>query len=173
MTDKETNNNNTSRVAQASSYAPPGNKKNHRALGVILSAFVIFVLAVFLTQKKTPINWVEDYDTGIELAKKQNKPALLAFYKKHTRFSSTMWQKVYNDPGVKEFVEENYVPILIDVDKQPDIARSYQVAYYPTHYVVYPDSNDMAGPFAGAHRLFHFIQENVKPHPKENDFNQK
>lgn len=173
MSYKTSDNDRASNPQPPQSISPVSGQKHYRSLAVIFLAFVAFVAIVFLTQKKDPIDWTEDYQAGIELAKQQKKPALLAFYKKHTRFSSDMWQKVYNDPKVKKFVEENYVPILIDVDKQPDIARSYQVTYYPTHYVVYPDSNDTAGPFAGAHRLFHFIQENVKPKPKENGFNQK
>lgn len=147
--------------------APPSaGKKQSRALWFIILVFIIFVVTVFLTEHKEPIAWVEDYHDGIELAKRQNKPALLCFFKQGTRFSSDMWQKVYNRGDVKKYVEANFIPILIDVDKQPEIAKRYNINYYPTHYVEYPSTNQINGPFLGAHRLFEFIQ-------KPRDFTQK
>lgn len=133
-------------------------KKQYRALWVVLLVFFIFVTTVFLTQRRDTIDWIEDYETGIELARRQNKPILLCFFKQHTRFSSQMWQDVYNRPNVIEYVEANFVPILIDVDKQPKIAKRYNVTYYPTHYVEHPNTNQTDGPFTGAYRLFEFIK---------------
>ncbi len=145
--------NHTSRKAQ-----PSAGKKQSRALWIVILVFIIFAVIVFLTEHKEPIAWIEDYHTGIELAKRQDKPALLCFFKQYTHFSSEMWQKVYNEPRVKEYVEANFVPILIDVDKQPEIASRYNVTYYPTHYIENPSTNQIDGPFIGASRLFEFIK---------------
>lgn len=138
---------------------PSAGKKHSRALWIVLLVFFVFVTTVFLTQRRDMIDWIEDYETGIELAKRQNKPALLCFFKQHTHFSSQMWQDVYNKPYVREYVEANFVPILIDVDKQPEIAKRYNVTYYPTHYVEHPNTNQTDGPFTGASRLFEFIKK--------------
>ncbi|MFZ0033504.1 MAG: DUF255 domain-containing protein [Sedimentisphaerales bacterium] len=140
---------------------PSAGRKQSRLLWIIILVFTIFVATVFLTEnKKDPTDWwKKDYHTGIELAKKQNKPALLCFFKQGTRFSSDMWQDVYSKPDVKKYVEANFVPILIDVDKQPEIAKRFNVTYYPTHYVEYPNTNQIDGPFLGAHRLFDFIKK--------------
>jgi hypothetical protein len=136
-------------------------KKQSRALWIVILVFAIFVVAVFLTEnKEDPANWWnKDYHAGIELAKQQNKPALLCFFKQGTRFSSDMWQDVYSRPDVKKYVQANFVPILIDVDKQPELAKRYNVTYYPTHYVQCPDANQIDGPFTGARRLFEFIKK--------------
>ncbi len=156
-------------TGQTPKEAPPSmGKKRSRALWIIILVFIIFVVIVFLTERKEPIAWIEDYDTGIELAKQQNKPALLCFFKQHTHYSSQMWQNVYNKPSVKEYVEANFIPILIDVDKQPEIARRYNVTYYPTHYVENPNTNQIDGPFTGAHRLFEFIKRPRKFTQKNN-----
>jgi hypothetical protein len=58
---------------------PSAGKKQSRALWIIILVFTIFVVTVFLTEnKEDPTDWWEkDYHTGIELAKRQNKPALL------------------------------------------------------------------------------------------------
>jgi hypothetical protein len=147
----------TSRTPEEST--PSSGKKQSRMLWIIILVFTVFVLIVFLTEHKEPIAWVEDYHAGVELAKQQNKPVLLCFFKQGTRFSLDMWQDVYSRSDVKKYVEVHFVPILIDVDKQPEIAKRYNVTYYPTHYVECPDTNQIDGPFLGAHRLFEFIKK--------------
>jgi hypothetical protein len=123
--------------------------KSTQGLLLILLVFCAFVTVVFLTQRKDTIDWVEDYETGLKLAREQNKPVLLAFYKKFTRLTTDTFEDTYTDPSVIEYVESNLVPILIDVDKHPEIAECYGVGYYPSHYVKYPDSNDRFGPMVG------------------------
>jgi hypothetical protein len=145
---------------------PSANKKRSRALWIVILAFAIFVIIVFLTESREPIAWIEDYHTGIELAKRQNKPALLCFFKQYTHYSSQMWQGIYNKSDVKKYVEANFVPILIDVDKQPEIARRYKVTYYPTHYIENPSTNEIDGPFVGEFRLLEFIKQPRKYVPK-------
>ena len=142
----------------------PAGKKQSRTLWIIILVFILslfFVTSLFTEYHKgDPTDWWEkDYNAGIELAKQQNKPALLCFFKQGTRFSSDMWQDVYSKPDVKKYVEANFVPILIDVDKQPEIAKRYNVTYYPTHYVEYPNTNQIDGPFVGSSRLFEFIKK--------------
>jgi len=146
----------------------PAGKKQSRSLWIIILVFTIFVATVFLTEnKEDPTAWWEkDYHTGIELAKRKNKPALLCFFKQGTRFTSDMWQDVYSRSDVRKYVEANFVPILIDVDKQPEIAKRYNVTYYPTHYVEYPSTNQTDGPFIGANRLFEFIKKSREFTPK-------
>ncbi len=166
MAQAQADNHNVSTEQTSKQAQPTTAKKQSRALWIVILAFIIFVVIVFLTEHREPIAWIEDYNTGIELAKQQNKPALLCFSKQFTHFSSDMWQKVYNNPSVKEYVEANFVPILIDVDKQPEIARRYKVTYYPTHYVENPSTNQIDGPFVGAFRLFEFIKQPRKYVPK-------
>jgi hypothetical protein len=142
----------------------PACEKHSRILWIIILVFIplfFFATSLFIKYYKgDPTDWWnKDYNAGIALAKQQNKPALLCFFKQGTRFSSDMWQGVYNKPDVKKYVVANFVPILIDVDKQPEIAKRYNVTYYPTHYVENPNTNQVEGPFVGAHRLFEFIKK--------------
>ncbi|UCC21963.1 MAG: DUF255 domain-containing protein [Planctomycetota bacterium] len=149
MAEQEYNDNQASDGQVPENIRPATNKKHSRALWILALVFIIFVGTVFFTQRKGTINWVEDYEAGIELAKQLNKPVLLTFYKLHTRFCSDMSQNTYNDPDVIKYVEATFVPIFIDVDKHPEIARLYNVDYYPTHYIKQPDSNKLSGPHLG------------------------
>lgn len=159
MADKESNNNPGSGKQMPEHVPPDAEKKRSRGLWILLLVFLVFVVAVFLTEHKGTINWVEDYEAGMKLAKQQKKPVLLTFYKLHTRFCSDMSQNTYNDPDVIEYVESNFVPIFIDVDKQPEIAKLYNVDYYPTHYIKQPDSNELIGPYVGSDNAQVFIRK--------------
>jgi thioredoxin-related protein len=125
----------------------------------MLLIFIAFIAIVFVTQKKEPINWIEDYEAGVKLAKEKNKPLLLAFYKPNTPMSTDTFNNTYNNHKVKNFVESNFVPILINVDEQPKIARRYNINYYPTHYVKHPDSEELFGPRKGWDPPGLFIQQ--------------
>lgn len=159
MADEGFNNQDTPNPARPEDLNAPTRKKPSWALLIVFLVFSAFIATVFLTQRKVPIDWVEDYEEGLELAKKQNKPVLLAFYKQFTRMSTSTFNNTYNNPDVKEFVEQNFVPILIDVDKQPEIARHYNINYYPTHYIKQPDSDDLFGPRVGYDPPSLFISE--------------
>ena len=134
-------------------------KKQYQTMWILFFVFLGFVIFVFLTQHKETINWIEDYELGIKQATQQNKPVLLAFYKAGTRFCEDISQNTYVNPDVIKYVEKNFVPIFIDVDKQPDIARRYSVNYYPTHYVKKPDSDELFGPILGYKIPSVFISE--------------
>jgi len=112
MADEGFNNQDTPNPARPEDINAPTRKKPLRALLIVFLIFSAFIVTVFLTQRKVPIDWVEDYEEGLELAKKQNKPVLLAFYKQFTRMSTSTFNNTYNNPDVKEFVEQNFVPIL-------------------------------------------------------------
>jgi len=149
MADERLSNQDTSTPAKPENVLPSTGKKRSRALWIIFLVFLAFVATVFLTQRRDSIAWIEDYEAGLKLAKHQNKPVLLAFYRQFTTLSTRAFNNTYNNPGVKKFVEQNFIPILIDVDKQPEIAKRYNVNYYPTHYIKRPDSDEIFGPMVG------------------------
>ncbi len=126
-------------------------KKNNsrKSLLVILVVFAAFVTIVIINHKKNSIDWIKDYQTGLELAKKQNKPMLIAFHQKFAPFSTLINQNTYPDKRVIKYIEDNFIPIYIDVDKQPETAKLFNVGYYPTHYIKYHDSEKLIGPHIG------------------------
>jgi len=137
-------------------------KRSNRALFVIIGIFVALVVFVFSTQKKKSIDWVTDYDAAVQLAKQQNKPLLLAFYRPNEQMVTDTFNNTYSDPEVKQFVEANFVPVLINVDEQSDLARRFNINYYPTHYVKHPDSDKLFGPRLGWDPPSLFIKEMTK-----------
>jgi thioredoxin-related protein len=124
-------------------------RKPYRSLVIIVLVFAVFWVTVFLKQKRTPIAWVTDYQAGVETARQQNKPLLLVFYKPNARLYNDASRDTYVDPKVKEYVESTFVPVLINVVESPQLEKKFKIGYYPTHYVKWPDSDELAGPRVG------------------------
>jgi len=149
MADRDLNNQDTPAQQMPENVLPAAEKKKSRGLWILFFVFFVFAAIIFLTQRGDTIDWVEDYEAGIKLAKQQNKPVLLAFYKQENSYYFEVMQNTYNNPDVIEYVEANFIPILIYADKQPEIAKRYNINDYPTHYIKQPDSNKLGGPYVG------------------------
>jgi thioredoxin-related protein len=135
---------------------PKDSKKPLLIVGLI---FIVFVLIVFITQQKTPIAWIEDYDQGVKLAKENNKPLLLMFYKPGANFYVAAKNKTYIDPDVKKYVEANFIPVSINCSEHPDLAEKFDIGYYPTHYVKHPEHDELFGPRLGMDEPADFIKQ--------------
>jgi hypothetical protein len=156
--DKETNNTDSS-SRDDTNVPASARKKPSRALLVLFLIFAAFITMVFLAQREDKIDWIEDYQAGLDLARQQNKPVLIAFYKKFNQYCSNMEQDTLKNPDVIDFIENTFVPVMIDVDKQPQIATDYGVGYYPTHYIRDPHSDRKVGPHIGYDVPSKFIQK--------------
>ncbi|MCK5175417.1 MAG: DUF255 domain-containing protein, partial [Planctomycetes bacterium] len=119
--------------AEGAGPAPSRKKAKSRLVWILPLFFLAMVIRVSLSPRLRPLKWVTDYAAGIEMAKQQNKPVLLAFYKADMRMCKDMWNHTYKDQEAIDFVEQNFIPILIDIDKQPELAKQYEISYYPTH----------------------------------------
>jgi hypothetical protein len=153
-------------VKQDSDHTLPAeqkvSKKSNRPLLIIIGIFIVLVIMVFALHKQTSINWLTNYDEAVQISKQQNKPMLLAFYKPNEPMVTDTFNNTYNNPAVKRFVEANFIPVLINVDEQPDLARKFHINYYPTHYVKNPDSEKLFGPRLGWDPPGLFIEEMTK-----------
>ena len=96
---------------------------------------------VFLTsataQESVPreLDWQTDYHVGLELAKEQNKPALIDFYADWCGPCRMMDAQVYTDPRVIEALGK-FVPIKVDIDRDRKTAFAYGVRSIPRTVVV-------------------------------------
>ncbi len=132
--------------------------KNKGFLAIII-IFLAFTIFVFLTQQGADINWVKDYERGIKMSEEQNKPAMLCFYKLFTQYTTPTLEQTFKSDKLKEYLEANYIPILIDVTKHPKVAEEYEVNYYPTYIIRLPDSEKLLGPLQGHFTAGSLIRE--------------
>jgi len=116
--------------------------KRPKAYWIVMLVFAVFVTIVFLNYQEQSVDWVQDYQAGIKKAKEMGKPVLLTLYKDRIggRFTKPMFEDTFANPDVIQFVHQNFVPILINAFKHPEIAKRYNFDYDPTHIVVLPES---------------------------------
>ena len=83
--------------------------------------------------------WIEDFQEGIQLAQQEKKPILLAFHASWCPPCRDMKRSTYKSPEVISLVEEYYVPILMDVDRDKQIAAKYNVSPNPVYFLCSPN----------------------------------
>jgi thioredoxin-related protein len=117
-------------------------KKGSNFKWILLIVFAAMIIRPFFKAKPPELAW-QDYETGVKLAQEQDKPILLAFYKAGERFCTDMWANTYANKNAIKFIEDNFVPIFVDVVKQPNLAKEYKISYYPTHFIKTPDNKEI------------------------------
>jgi len=76
------------------------------------------------------IDW-KQYNEGIRLAKKQNKKMFLHFRADWCRYCVQMDRYTFKDDSVVQFINEHFVAVKVDGDKEKSIANVYKVAGFP------------------------------------------
>ena len=113
------------------------------------SKFANFVLMIFFclsvwvpngcgSSEKTaslsgPIKWYS-YDDGIIRAKDEKKSVFLNFYADWCGYCKMMDRGTFRNGPVVEYLNENFIPVKVNSDKQPKIASIYYVRGLPTFW---------------------------------------
>lgn len=108
-------------------------------IGIII-VVAIAAYAIFGSQSQknaetqiSGIKWSTDLNQALEEAKKTNKSVFIDSYATWCSPCKLMEKNTYSDPEVITKLNSNYVPVKIDVDKNPQIVSEYQVYGYPTN----------------------------------------
>ena len=125
MAEQNTDKNNSTEKALA---AAPVKKKKSPFMWILLIVFAALVLNAMRTPEKPQMSWM-DYKTGIRTAAEQDKPLLISFYKADARMCKDMWSNTYANQSMIDFIESNFIPVMVDVDQEPDLTKEYDVGY--------------------------------------------
>ena len=75
-----------------------------------------------------PIRWHEWGEEAFAAAQRENKPMLLDIGAVWCHWCHVMDRESYDDPGVAQIVNENFIAVKVDRDERPDIDSRYQAA---------------------------------------------
>lgn len=103
----------------------------------------------------TAINWEPDYQRALTLAAEKNQPILLAFEAVWCMPCKWMENEVFSKPVVANALAD-WIPVHIDVDKQKELSRKYQIDSMPTFVVLSPTGKEV-NRVSGALRIEEFI----------------
>jgi thioredoxin-related protein len=112
--------------------------------------FTIATLFIILSLYFTPamaenkeIQW-QPYDTGMKMIKEQNKKGFLHFYTDWCTYCKIMNKQTFVDPKVIDYLNNNFISIRVNADKQKDVAKKYGVSRFPSTWFIAEDSTSLS-----------------------------
>ena len=112
------------------------------------------------TPPASAITWHTDAEAAFAEARRTGRPVLVDFAADWCPPCITMKHDVWPDPRVVAAVRDGYVPLLVDIDRQPALADRYRVSGIPTVKVL--DENGAVlreASFLGASGMARFLTE--------------
>ncbi len=98
---------------------------------------MLLLLLIMSATLFADLNWADDYESGLEQAKKEKKIVMLMFTLTNCHVCEGMKENVYTQPEVMDYVKKYFVPIELNLDI--DEKEGYDVYGTPTFYFL--DSN--------------------------------
>ena len=77
------------------------------------------------------INW-RSYEEGMVLSKVEKKKVFLHFYADWCGFCRKMANTTFKDSSLVNFLNDNFMPIMVNTDRDPQTAGNYGVSGLPT-----------------------------------------
>jgi thiol:disulfide interchange protein DsbD len=100
---------------------------------LILSAAFLTPMLVRPAEAMPPrVEWVSDFELGLEEAVLTRRPVLLTFYTTWCSWCRTLESRTFRDPEFVETARAHFVSVRVDGDKERGLAAMYRVNGYPT-----------------------------------------
>jgi thioredoxin-related protein len=96
---------------------------------------ILFMLVMTLTLNAAQFNWIYTYKEASVVAKKENKPMVVYMHRPGCESCDFLSEKVFTDENLSNYVNQHYIPVLLNVSKSDA----------PKHLIV------------GASPVFHFV----------------
>ncbi len=99
----------------------------------IILAFVLLCMLLPFSGYAGSIEW-KAYEEGMSEVRASEKKALLHFWTDWCTYCKKMDATTFADASVIEYLNEHYVAIKIDGDRQQTLTSDYQVKGFPTNW---------------------------------------
>ena len=115
-------------------------------LGVILLGFCCS--AAIAAGPKNGLNWQSDIFAAHKVSVQQGKPMLLVFGADWCFYCKKLEKTTLAEPEMVQYINQNFVPVHIDVDKDKKVASILEVKSLPCTVVLSPNA-DLLGRIEG------------------------
>lgn len=113
----------------------------------VLISLIILLLTLTLTVSAVDfenntikgLNITDDIDGALNESQSQNKSIALIFDQDSCVYCDILKDNVLSNSNIQKELNENYIVVLVDINKNPDIADKYEV--YGTPTIQFLDSN--------------------------------
>ena len=93
----------------------------------------------FVSNANADITWKPDRTQGVQSAQETNKPILVFVTADWCHYCQKMKRQTWSNQTVAATVNKDFVPVLIDGDRQRAEVSRLQVRGFPTTFVFAPD----------------------------------
>ncbi len=104
---------------------------------IIIYLFFIVLVSNAIPVASVPaqkgIQW-ESYYSGMSLADNNNKAVFLHFYATWCSYCAKMEKESFQNDAIIERLNDKFISIRVDIEKQPKIAEEFNVFALPTTY---------------------------------------
>lgn len=88
--------------------------------------------------KDLEISWVEDHDSGLETARKEDKPVIMVLYADWCTWCKRLLEETFTDIEVKRFKKE-FVWLKLDSDEDQSLKAMYDQKGFPMTVILSPE----------------------------------
>lgn len=89
------------------------------------------------------IHW-QPYDKGLAMAKAQNKNIFLYFHSDWCHYCKKMKRSTFKNLDLINYLNENFISIKVDTEKEKKVTASYSVRGLPTLWFLKNDSTRLS-----------------------------
>ncbi len=105
---------------------------NSRTIGLtLLIVCCLSIGAVGDAAAVEVINW-RSYEEGLVVSKVEKKKVFLHFYADWCVFCGKMAKETFQNPAVISYLNNNFIPVRVNTDKEPGTAGQYGVTGLPS-----------------------------------------
>ena len=104
--------------------------------GICAALFLVMAAPVLAAE----INWQRSYSDALAVSKSENKPIMVVFTADWCVFCKKLENQTFTDPKIINIINNNFIAVKIDKDKETKIANDFNVAGIPDMYFLTPFS---------------------------------
>lgn len=120
-------------------------KITYLALAIILTLTLTMAVSAVGQEDQTVqgLNSTRDIGLAFNESQSQNKTLLIIFDQESCVYCDMLEENTLSDVNVQKELNENYVVLFVDINKDYDVAEKYQVFGTPIVHVISPEGKDL------------------------------
>jgi len=120
--------------------------------------FIYLLLVLSITLSASEVDWEKDFQSGMEKAKKQNKPVLFVFSRHSCRYCVVLDETTFEDKRVGQALKKDFVSIISYTDENDYTPKELWRPGTPALWFLLPNGEPMFQPLMGAVDAENFLK---------------
>jgi len=96
------------------------------------SSLLLLTLCVGSAGASDKVEWRADYDSARKEATEKGKPLFLDFGTEDCVHCKRMHQTTFRDPAIIKLLNERFIPLKVDANREPRLTQTLRIQAYPT-----------------------------------------